>query len=67
MKPKSCARPDDKLQAMLDALDDDIDHRPAILRPVPADLVAHIRGLMAGIEVELRRPLPPERGDTGTP
>lgn len=65
MKPKSCARPEDKVRAMLDALAEDIDHRPDILRPVPAEFVERIRLLTAGVEVDLDQPLPPELDDPG--
>ncbi|RCX08647.1 hypothetical protein IP95_02466 [Extensimonas vulgaris] len=65
MKPRSCAQPEDELPAMLDALADDIDHCPDILRDVPADLVERIRLLTAGVEADLEQPLPPELDDEG--
>ena len=55
------------MRAMLDALADGIDHRPDILRPVPADLVERIRLLTAGVEVDLDQTLPPEFDDAGMP
>ncbi len=65
MKPKNCARPEEKVQAMLDALADDIHHRPEILRSVPAGLVDRIRSLVASVEVDLNQPLPPETDGAG--
>ncbi|WP_158637014.1 hypothetical protein [Extensimonas vulgaris] len=53
------------MPAMLDALADDIDHCPDILRDVPADLVERIRLLTAGVEADLEQPLPPELDDEG--
>ena len=55
------------MRATLNALANDIDHRPDILRPVPADLVERIRLLTAGVEINLDQPLPPELDDTGMP
>lgn len=57
--------PGDEVLTMLDALADDIDHRPDIIRPVEAELVEQIRSLVAGIEVDLDQPLPPEFADAG--
>ena len=65
MKPKYCAGQEEKVQAMLDALADDIDCHPEILRPVPAELVYRIRSLVGGVEVDLNQPLPPETDDAG--
>lgn len=65
MKPKSCARPEDKVRAVLDALADDIDHRPDILRPVPAELVDRIRSQVGDVEVGLDQPLPRETDGAG--
>lgn len=53
------------MPAMLDALADDIDHRPGILRRVPADLVERVRLLTAGVEVVLDQPLPRQLDDEG--
>lgn len=38
---------------MLDALADDIHHRPDILGPVPAVLVDRIRSLVGDVEIDL--------------
>lgn len=65
MKPKYCARQEEKVQAMLDALADDIDHHPEILRPVPVELVYRIRSLVGDVEVDLDQPLPPETDGDG--
>ena len=65
MKPKHCARPEEKVQAMLDALVDDIHHRPEILRPVSAGLVDRIRSLVSDVEVDLDQLLPPEADELG--
>jgi len=51
---------------MLDALADDIHHRPDILRPVPAEFVDRIRALVGDVEVDLAQPLPPETDGAGT-
>ena len=67
MKPKSCACSQDEVrEIILDALADDIYHRPELLRPVPAELVDRIRSLVADVEVDLDQPLPPETEGAGT-
>jgi prlF antitoxin for toxin YhaV_toxin len=65
MKPEYCARPEEKVQAMFDALANDIDHHPEILRPVPADLVYRFRSLVGDVEVDLDQPLSPETDGAG--
>ena len=67
MKSKHCARPEEKVQAMLDALADDIHHRPEILLPVPVRLVDRIRSLVGDVEIDLDldQPLPPETEGAG--
>lgn len=65
MKPENCARQEEKVQAMLDALAEDIHHCPEILRPLPAGLVDRIRSLVGDVEVDLDQPLPPETDGVG--
>ena len=67
MKSMACVCATGKAQTMLDALADDFDCRPDIIRPVEAELVDRIRSLVAGIEVALDQPLPPEVDDAGMP
>ncbi len=67
MKRKSCARADDEVGAMLNALADDINHRPDIRRPVPVELFDRIRSLVGDVEVDLGQPLQPELGDADMP
>lgn len=66
MKPRARVCSEDKTQAALNALADDIDYQPDIIRPVEKELVDRIRSLVAGIEVDLDQPLSPELDDAGT-
>ncbi|MDN5752580.1 MAG: type II toxin-antitoxin system PrlF family antitoxin [Nitrosospira sp.] len=52
MSSRSCALADAKVQAMLDALAQDIDERPEVLRPIDAGLVEYVRSLVAGVDVD---------------
>ncbi len=67
MSSRSRALADATVQAMLDALAQDIDERPEVLQPIDARLVEHVRSLVAGVEVDLDQPLPPECSDAGLP
>lgn len=60
MSSQSRALADAKVQAMLDELARDIEDHPENLQPIDAGLVNRIRSLVAGIEVDLNQPLPPE-------
>lgn len=50
-------------EATLAALARDIDEHPELLRPIDAGLVAHLRALTTGVEVDLACPLPKEPQD----
>lgn len=65
MMSKPCSGPEEA-RATLDALADDIQHRPDILRAVPAEHVDRIRSLVGDVEISLDQPLPPEVDGAGT-
>lgn len=65
ISPESRSHSDAKAQAMLDAPAQDIDEQPEILRPVDTELVDRLRSHIAGIEVDLDQPLPPEMDGAG--
>ena len=50
-----------------DALTQEIDKHPELLRALDAALVERMRRLVAGVEVDLDQRLPHELGDAGMP
>ncbi len=50
-------------QVMLDALGHEIAAHPKRLLPVDAALIERLQTLVAGVEVDLNQPLPPEPDD----
>lgn len=54
-------------RTVLHALAQDIDEHPEVLQPVDAAFVERLQTLVAGVEVDLEQPLPPEPDDVELP
>ena len=54
-------------RTVLHALAQDIDEHPEVLQPVDAAFVERLQTLVAGVEVDLEQPLPPEPDDGELP
>lgn len=54
-------------QVILDALGHEIAEHPERLVPVDAALIERLQTLVAGVEVDLDQPLPPEPDDVELP
>ncbi len=54
-------------RTVLHTLAQDIDEHPEVLQPVDAAFVERLQTLVAGVEVDLEQPLPPEPDDVELP